>query len=292
MRVAVIGANGQLGSDLVEVLRRTDHEVVALDHENVRVEDADSVRDVLTSARPWAVLNTAAYHNLPECEADPERSFRVNSVGALNLARVCAELDIVNVYLSTDYVFDGAPDAGGNRPPYTEGDLPRPLNVYGASKLAGESLTLGHGEKAYVVRVSGLYGQAPCRAKGESFVDKMIRFASERDEVRVVDDEILSPTPTLEIARRLPAVLESAPFGLYHLVSAGSCSWYELAREVFDHLGIKTPLHRAKVSDFPSPVRRPTYSALACEAYDRLGLEPMPDWRTAVRRFLVECRSG
>jgi dTDP-4-dehydrorhamnose reductase len=164
--------------------------------------------------------------------------------------------------------------------------------VYGASKLAGESLTLAHGEKASVVRVSGLYGRAPCRAKGESFVDKMIRFAAERDEVRVVDDEILSPTPTMEIARRMPAFLETAPSGLYHLVSAGSCSWYELAREVFDHLGIETSLHRAKVSDFPSPVRRPTYSALACEAYDRLGLEPMPDWRTAVRGFLVECRGG
>lgn len=288
MRVAVLGANGQLGSDLVRAFRRAGHPVVELTHDQVRVEERASLRDALTQARPDALLNTAAFHHLPRCEEQPERAFAVNAQGALNAARVAADLGAMNVYFSTDYVFDGEKGQ-----PYLETDRPNPLNVYAASKLAGEHLTLAYAPRSFVVRISGIYGRTPCRAKGESFVRKMARLARERPEVRVVVDEVLTPTPTAEIAARLPALLASGAFGLYHLTCEGSCSWHDFAREIFALLELDTPLLPATAADFPTPFRRPSYSVLENGRLKALAAEggqiqPMPHWRDALRRFLAD----
>lgn len=283
MRVAVLGANGQLGTDLAASFADTGAEVVALTHDEIRVEDLDSVRESLSRARPDAVLNTAAFHHVPQCEEDPASAFAVNAQGALNVARIASELDAQNLYFSTDYVFDG--ERGR---PYVEEDLPNPLNVYAASKLAGEHLTLAYAPQSYVVRISGIYGKVACRAKGENFVTKMIRLAKDRPEVRVVDDEVLTPTPTREIAEKIPALLASGAYGLYHLSCKGACSWYEFAREIFAALELKTPLDRASVKDFPAGVRRPFYSVLENRRFDALGVGRMPPWRDALRRFLDE----
>ncbi len=281
MRIAVIGANGQLGSDLCACFAAGGDEVAALDHDAIRVEEIDSVRRALGEAGPDAILNTAAFHNVPRCEEDPATTFAVNAQGALNVARVASEIGAVNVYYSTDYVFDGAKGA-----PYLESDAPGPLNVYAASKLAGEHLTSAYSERSYVIRVSGIYGAVPCRAKGENFIVKMARLARQKPEVRVVADEVLTPTPTREIARHTAPILASEAYGVYHLTCEGACSWYEFCREIFDLLEIETPLHRASVTDFPSGVRRPFYSVLENARYNALGGEPMPDWRTALRQFL------
>lgn len=284
MRVAVLGANGQLGTDLVAHLRASGDEVVALTHAEVEVTDAASVRAALAAAAPEAVVDCAAFHHLGRCEDDPARAFAVNATGALHLARACRELAAGLLYVSTDYVFDGSA-----RRPYTEGDCPRPLSVYGASKLAGEHLALGAwGERTWVARVSGIYGRVPSRDKGDNFVTMILRRAAEQPEVRVVDDEVLSPTPTTEIARALRALLASgAEPGVYHVACAGGgCSWHDFAQAIFAARGVATPLLRAKVADFPGPLRRPAYSVLDGGKLAAAGVPPLPHWREALARFL------
>ncbi len=283
MRVAVIGANGQLGSDLAEAFSTAGHEVSGLTHEACPVEDAAAVAAALAEARTEAVLNTAAFHDVPRCEREPERAFSVNALGALNVARAAAGLGATVVYYSSDYVFDGAQQV-----PYVEEDRPNPLNVYAASKLAGEHLTLSATPQSLVLRVSGLYGRVPCRAKGDNFVSKIVRLAREQPEVRVVTDELTSPTPTREIASQTIRLLEQGATGLFHLACEGGCSWYEFAQEIFETLEITTPLRRASVADFPSTVRRPSYSILENRRLKQSGLATMPDWRTALRLFLRE----
>ncbi len=286
MRIAVLGANGQLGTDLVEVFTRGGDEVFGLTHEEIRVEEADSVRESLVEIRPDAILNTAAHHNVPACEDDPAAAFAVNAQGALNVARVASDLDAVNVYYSTDYVFDG-----GQQAPYVETDLPRPLNVYAASKLAGEHLTRAYSPKSHVIRISGIYGRRPCRAKGENFVRKMVRLAGEKPEVRVVTDEVLTPTPTREIARKTRPILASEDWGVFHLSCEGACSWYEFACEIFSILELATPLHPASVEDFPAGVARPFYSVLENRRFNALDLGRMPDWRSALCEYLRDSAS-
>jgi len=282
MKVAVLGANGQLGTDLVEHFAACGDQVTALTHREVEVEEADSVRRGLAAAAPQAVINCAAFHHLARCEEDPRRAFAVNAVGALHVARTARELGAVVVYVSTDYVFDGESDR-----PYTESSCPRPLSVYGASKLAGEQLTFAAAERSYVVRVSGIYGRVPSRAKGDNFVTMIVRRAREQSEVRVVDDETLAPTPTSEIAVALRGLLRSgAASGTYHVACAGSCSWYEFARAVFDELGLATPLRRARSAEFPGPARRPAYSALDSGKLVAAGLPPLSHWRDALAAFL------
>lgn len=282
MRVAVVGANGQLGTDLVDALTAAGHQAMPLGHAEIEVADRESVTAALAERRPDAVLNTAAFHNMPECEADPARAFAVNAVGALNLARASAELGLRNVYYSTDYVFDGEKGA-----PYLETDRPRPLNVYGASKLAGERLTEVYDPASLVLRVSGLYGRVPCRHKGENFITKMIALAEKLPEVRVVTDEILTPTPTRAIAEKTVELLATEAAGLMHLTCEGSCSWNEFARQIWDTLEIRTPLGEATTADFPVPFRRPTYSVLANGRLAETGVGPMPHWREALTEFLT-----
>ena len=281
LTAVVIGANGQLGSDVVSWWSSQGVGVVPLTHAEIAIEDFDSVRSVLGAHRPDIVLSTAAFHNVPKCEEDPARSHAVNSLGALNLARTCASLGSTLAYVSTDYVFDGA-----QRRPYLETDAPNPLNVYGGTKLLGEYYTLNYAPRAYVFRVSGIYGRVPCRAKGGNFITTMQRAARERPEVRVVTDEILTPTPTMEIAKASLAILRNGAPGLYHVTAQGECSWFEFAQVIFETLGLKTPLKPAVVADFPSPVRRPTYSVLEKGALKSQGLPLLPHWRDALVEFL------
>jgi dTDP-4-dehydrorhamnose reductase len=283
MNVAVIGANGQLGSDLVEACRLAGWETAELTHEQLRVEEEDSVRTVLSALRPDVVLNTAASHHVPRCEQDPARAFAVNSTGARNVARVARELGCRLVHYSTDYVFDGARSS-----PYVESDVPNPLNVYAVSKLAGEHLVLNSGAEALVLRISGIYGRVPCRAKGGNFITTMRKAAREKPEVRVVNDEVLSPTPTRQIAEKTVELVRHDVRGLLHLTAAGSCSWYEFARVIFETLGLTTPLSACSSTEFPPAVRRPAYSAMESARWKGLPIEPIPHWRECLVTFLQQ----
>ena len=278
-RVAVIGATGQLGSDLVEAFQ--DADVTALGHDDLELGDPDAVAATIERLRPAIVVNTAAFHNVPRCENEPAAAYALNAIAPRHLARCCTAVGARLVHVSTDYVFDGAKGA-----PYVEADRPNPLNVYASSKLAGEYGVLNDGVGHQVVRSSGLYGVRPCRAKGGNFIDTMFKLARERPEVRVVDDEVLTPTFTADLAAQIRVLaLEGRP-GLYHATNESSCSWYEFARAIFDLGGLTTPLHRTTVKEFQSPVKRPFYSVLDNAALRAAGLDRMRPWRAALEDYM------
>ena len=222
MKVLLFGANGQLGSDLQPALAAAGHAVVPLRHTELDVTDPEGVENALGVHRPDAVINTAAYHKVDEVEQHPEKAFGVNAIAPWQMARACKKIGAVLMFLSTDYVFGGDKD---RRTPYTELDAPSPLNVYGVSKLAGEHLVRQAWEKHYIVRSSGLYGVRGASGKGGNFVELMLRLAHEGKPIKVVNDQRLTPTFTVDLARALVLLLESGKYGLYHVTSEGDCAW-------------------------------------------------------------------
>jgi len=282
MKVIVIGANGQLGCDVCTAFSDSGCEVIQLNHDILDIVDLDSTRARLEEANADVIVNTAAMHNLDVCEDEPAKSFAVNGIGARNLAILANELDFVLFHISTDYVFDGA-----KRTPYVETECPMPLNVYGSTKLSGEHFVLSIAKKHFVLRVSGLYGTNPCRAKGGSnFVNLMLKLAKERDEVRVVDDEVLTPTFTEDIAGQIVSMSDVDEYGLYHVTARESCSWHKFASKVFELSGAKVRLSVADPSEFPSKVPRPKYSVLENARLKSSNLDIMPHWEDGLRRYL------
>jgi dTDP-4-dehydrorhamnose reductase len=271
-----------LGSDLVDTFTEGGFRVSGLTHEMLEVTDAAAVRRTLGALRPDIVVNTAAFHNVPRCETEVEQAYAVNAVAPGRLARVCSDLGARLVHMSTDYVFDGAKGS-----PYVETDRPMPLNVYGVSKLAGEHEVLGTAGNHLVVRSSGLYGVRPCRAKGGNFVDTMYRAAAAQPEVKVVSDEVLTPTFTADLAAEIRVLALEGPPGLYHATSHGHCSWYEFARAIFDLGGLTTPLLPISVRDLPATVRRPFFSVLENAALAEIGLDRMRPWREALADYMA-----
>lgn len=283
MRVAVIGANGQLGHDVWDAFASAQHEVLPLTHTDLEIDSADSVMHALEGAQADVVVNTAAFHNVEKCESEPGRAFAVNALGARNVAMVTEKLGAAVIHISTDYVFDGAKNA-----PYIEDDAPLPLSVYGNSKLAGEYFVSVSNPRHFVLRVSAIYGLNPCRAKGGiNFVETMLKLAKERDQLRVVNDEFVSPTPAAEIARQVVALSATQQYGLYHATSEGSCSWFEFAQAIFELTGTKVKLEAARPGEFSAKVRRPKYSVLENAALKRKGLNVFSHWRKGLEAYLA-----
>jgi dTDP-4-dehydrorhamnose reductase len=283
MRVAVIGANGQLGSDVAAVFRTARAEVLPLTHADVEITAPDSLARVLGELRPEVIVNTAAFSNVPLCETEVETAFNVNALGARNVACAAAHLGAKLFHISTDYVFDGS-----KRAPYVEENLPAPLSVYAASKLAGEHLVRAYCPQHFVLRVCGIYGHHPCRAKGgPNFIELMLQLARDRGEVRVVDDEFVTPTPTVEIARQIVALAPTAEFGLYHATSEGQCSWFEFTQAIFELTGTKAKLERANPGEFATQVARPKYSVLENAALKRNGLNVFRPWKEGLKEYLA-----
>jgi dTDP-4-dehydrorhamnose reductase len=282
MKVAVLGANGQLGSDVCAAFRRNGDEVVALTHADLELTSASTVEAALSASMPEFIVNTAAMHHVEKCEADPVGALQANAIGAKSVAEWAKRAGSTVSYVSTDYVFDGKKGA-----PYLETDVAAPLNAYGISKLAGEHFTSAIATKYFVLRVSAIYGQQPCRAKGGlNFVELMLKLSQERDELRVVDDEFITPTPTVQIAAQLVALSRSSNYGLYHGTAEGSCSWYEFASEIFRVTGARVRLEKARPGEFPAKVPRPKYSVLENRALKTARLNVFTDWRDGLKGYL------
>ena len=283
MRVAVLGANGQLGRDVCAAFLGAQHDVFPLTHHDVEVASLEPVTRALEEIRPEVVVNTAAFHNVEKCETEPSQAFAVNALGARNVAAASERLNAAIVHVSTDYVFDGEKNA-----PYVEEDAPFPLSVYGNSKLAGEYFVRSTNPRHFVMRVSAIYGLNPCRAKGGlNFVENMLKLAGERDQLRVVNDEFVSPTPTTEIARQIVALSKTPHYGLYHATTEGSCSWFEFARTIFELTGTRVGLEPARPGEFAAKVRRPKYSVLENAALKGKGLNVFTHWRQGLEGYLA-----
>lgn len=281
MKVAIIGANGQLGSDLVKVFGE---DAIPLTHRDLDVTDATSLK-ILNELRPDVVINTAAYVRVDDAENEVEKAFQVNAIGALNIAKACNEIGAINIYISTDYVFDGAKGEL-----YEEDDVPNPVNVYGLSKYAGEISTRNYSQRYYIIRAASLYGKAGASGKGGNFVEFMIQQARNGERNKVVDDQFMSPTCTKDVAEMLKKFLGIKPeFGIYHIVNEGYCSWYEFTKEIFNILGwdAKIQITPIKSSELKRLARRPVFSVLKNNKLDDLGLR-MRNWKEALKDYLIE----
>jgi dTDP-4-dehydrorhamnose reductase len=283
MKIAVIGATGQLGADVVRAFTDNGDEVSPLTHSDIELSNLDSVSTRLKELSPQFIVNTAAMHHVENCEREPQKAFEVNGLGTRNLALVARDIAATLMHVSTDYVFDGAK---GN--PYEESDAPNPLNVYGNTKLAGEYFVRSTLDKHFVLRTSAIYGRSPCRAKGGlNFIELMLKLAKERGKVRVVDSEIVTPTSTAELGRQMVTLSRSDFYGLYHATAEGSCSWHEFAREVFALTHTKVDLEVAGPNEFPAKVPRPRYSVLENGRLKSHKLNIFKPWQDGVREYLA-----
>jgi dTDP-4-dehydrorhamnose reductase len=281
LRIAITGARGQLATDLLRVLEGFD--VLPLSHQQLDICDEAAVDDLFSSSRPDVLINTAAFHRVDDCEEQSELAFRVNAYGVSNLARACQKTRCVLVHISTDYVFDGE-----KMQPYIEEDSPRPINMYGVSKLAGELAIRYMLNRYFIVRSSGLYGHAGASGKGGNFVNTMLRLAEEGRPIRVVDDQYLSPTYTLDLASKIAWLITKDNFGIYHITNSGHCSWFGFARAIFDEAALDVKVAPTTTEAFKAKAPRPPFSALDHGALRALGADDMRPWREALRSYLQE----
>jgi dTDP-4-dehydrorhamnose reductase len=284
-RYVVIGATGQLGSDLVRTFDLPG-ELVPLSTRDVDIRDAASTRAVLEALRPTCVLNTAAYNLVDRAEDDGASAFALNAEAVGTLADVCRAAGARLVHFSTDYVFDGH-----KRTPYVETDAPAPLGAYGESKLAGERQALERCERTVIFRVSGLFGIAGTSGKG-NFVETMLRLAREGKPLRVVADQVLGPSYTLDLARKVWAVLPKATHSLYHLTSGGQTSWYDFARRAFELAGVTADITPVTAAEFGARARRPAYSVLGHAHLAALGEDDLRPWDAALAAYIAERSSS
>ena len=279
MKIALIGADGQLGTELLRAL--AGHEVVPLFYPAFDVTRPDEMRAALSGLGPGAIVNTSAFHRVDECEDRAESAFRVNALAVRDLALLARELDAVLVHFSTDYVFDGRKAA-----PYLEEDAPFPLSVYGSSKLAGEYFLRALWPKHVLVRTCGLYGPAGCREKGANFVEAVLRAAARGGPVRVVDDQWVTPTSAAELAARIGDLLARRAAGLFHMTNEGRCTWHGFARAVFELAGMDVDLRPVDTAAYGARARRPAFSVLENGRAKALGIPDFSPWRDALRDYL------
>jgi dTDP-4-dehydrorhamnose reductase len=281
MKVMVIGANGQLGSDLVKVF--SEWQVIPIKHMDFDICDHAMTHTRITEVKPDVVINTAAFHRVDDCEDRPEKAFAVNTVAVRHLAQVCAAVRCTLVHVSTDYVF-----GSDQRAPYTENDVPSPLNVYGVSKLAGEYFVRTLCPKHFIARTTGLYGLAGSSGKGGNFVELMIRLAKEGKPIKVVHDQVLTPTSTKDLALKIKDLVQTEAYGLYHLTNSSGCSWYEFAAKIFQLTGLHPNFEPTTSAAFPTKARRPSFSVLAHTQLPKAGLADMRPWPEALADYLQE----
>lgn len=280
MKAVVVGAGGQLGRALVA--RLADQVAWAPTRDQLDITDAAAVQKGVARFRPDVVINAAAYNGVDAAEKAPGDALAVNAAGALHLARAAADAGALLVHVSTDYVFDGAQSR-----PYVEEDVPRPINAYGISKRAGEMMVEAAGAPALLLRTSGVFGRGGSRAKGGSFVERILDRARLGAPLRVVDDQTFSPTYAHDLAAALVALVEGGARGLVHVTNAGQCSWYDLAVAALDLAGVKARVERIRSTELSAGARRPAYSVLSNARYAALGAPPLRAWRTALAEMLA-----
>jgi len=285
-KIALIGANGQLGTDIVKVFSGDDFfQVVPLTTKEIDITDDNKTRQVLEKINPDLVINTAAFHRVDEIEDNPLPAFSVNVVAEKKLSELCVKNEWELAYFSTDYVFGGDSD---RKTPFTEEDRPWPISTYGVSKLAGEYVTQLTCPKHFILRMCGLFGVVGSLGKGGNFIETMINLGKEKGGVKVVDDQICTPTYTRNVAENLLALFKTNYYGLYHMTSEGACSWFEFAKEIFELMKMEVNCQPLTSLEFKTRARRPPYSVLENVKLKKLGLNKMRHWKENLRLYLEE----
>jgi len=276
MRILITGAGGMLGSDVCRAANAAGLEVVALDHAALDVTDADAVESVVGHARPGAVVNCAAWTDVDGAESSLDAALVANRDGAGNLARAAAANGAWTVHVSSDYVFDGTKSE-----PYVESDAVNPLSAYGRSKLEGElAVASGAPDSHTIARSSWLFG-----VDGRCFPKTILRLASEREELTVVDDQVGCPTFTGHLAAALvELVVGERPAGVVHVAGGGQCSWFEFASQIVESAGLACRVTPGKTAELDRAAPRPAYSVLRSE---RRGVPELPDWHAGLREFMA-----
>jgi dTDP-4-dehydrorhamnose reductase len=285
-RVLLLGSNGQLGFDIrrrVSVWK--DLDLLTFTRADLDIAEIDRIGHVLGTVDFDVLINTTGYHKTDEVESHSQRAVLVNAHAPLRLAEVCAAKKARLIQISTDYVFGGQT----KRKPLTECDPPAPLNVYGATKLIGEALSLSSAAEVLVCRLSSLFGTAGASGKGGNFVETMIRIAKERGVLRVVNDQFMVPTATSDVAEAILRLISArAPAGIYHVVGTGQASWFDFACEIVGRAGLgKVLVEAVPTSQMPTPARRPAYSVLSNGKLSQTLGWAMPNWRDALDRYLI-----
>jgi dTDP-4-dehydrorhamnose reductase len=277
MKILVTGVKGQLGHDVVLELEKRGHEVVPTDAEEMDITDSAMVEEVISFANPDGVIHCAAYTAVDKAEDDADTCRRVNALGTENIARVCKKLNCKMMYISTDYVFDGQ----GERPWEPDDEVTTPLNVYGQTKYEGEQAVRANVDRHYIVRIAWVFG-----VNGHNFVRTMLRLGRQNGAVKVVDDQIGSPTYTEDLSRLLVDMMETDRYGTYHATNEGLCSWYDFACEIFKCAGMDVSVTPVKSSEFASKAKRPFNSRMSKDKLEANGFQRLPDWRDATRRYV------
>ncbi|MBE7719672.1 MAG: dTDP-4-dehydrorhamnose reductase [Lacrimispora celerecrescens] len=276
MKVFVTGVKGQLGFDVVNELKKRGHEAIGVDIDEMDITDEVSVNKVIRAAAPDAVIHCAAYTAVDAAEENEELCRNVNAKGTEYIAKVCRELDIRMMYISTDYVFDGQ----GTRP-WEPDDEREPLNVYGQTKYEGELAVEENLAKYFIVRIAWVFG-----VNGKNFIKTMLNLGKTHDKLTVVADQIGSPTYTYDLARLLVDMIETEKYGRYHATNEGLCSWYEFACEIFNQAGMNVKVEPVGSDQYPVKAKRPMNSRMSKDKLDENGFSRLPSWQDALKRYL------
>lgn len=274
--ILVTGAEGQLGSEIAKLLMVSGYQVYGMGKSELDILNEDLVHNVVSKIRPDIIIHCAAYTHVDKAESEPDKAFLVNAIGTRNIAIAAEMVHSKLIYISTDYVFDGC-----STTPYHEFSPMSPVNIYGSSKLAGEMYVRDFHSKFFIIRTSWVFGRT-----GKNFVKTMLQFSQEKEQLKVVDDQVGCPTYTVDLCKCIIQLMKTNKYGIYHISNSGSCSWFEFAKEIFSLTNHKIKLEPCTTEQFPRLAKRPKYSVL-----DQMGLrinqfKPMPHWKDALKRFL------
>ncbi|GAA4068330.1 dTDP-4-dehydrorhamnose reductase [Flavobacterium cheonanense] len=283
MVVLVTGANGQLGQALQSISGNyPEIDFVFCDSTRLDITDLNNIKQSFKQFKPDYCINAAAYTAVDKAESEPEKAQLINVIGAKNLAEVCKEYDTILLHISTDFVFDGT-----NKTAYKEEDTPNPTGVYGLTKLQGEKAIQETFDNYFIIRTSWVYSQF-----ANNFMKTMLRLASERDSLSVVNDQIGTPTNAVDLAEVLISIIiktqNSQPetrniFGIYNFSNEGRCSWYDFAKEIFEINNVNINLSAIPTTSFPTPAKRPAYSVLDKTKIKKFFQVEIKDWKESLK---------
>jgi len=281
-KVLLLGANGQLGSDIKKIFKDENIRLISLTRDNFDVQK-DDISKLEEYKNVDYIINTIAYHKTDECEDYPDKSFKINASFVYELAKFCDKFDISLFHFSTDYVFDGNKET-----PYKEEDIPNPLNIYGLSKFSGEKAIENYLKKYFIFRVSSLFGVAGASGKGGNFVETMLNLAKKKVPLKIISNQYMSPTHTLDIARVVLYFIKNdiRDYGIYHCCNSGSCSWYEFTKKIFKLANINYPIEKTTYEEYKTKAKRPKYSVLNNTKLSQY--YKMPSWQDALKEYLFK----